>query len=227
MGQKKAEEMFDSRLGLEDQFEFKCDCCGKCCENRTDIILSALDLYRISKYLSRDIRYVIDRYCIVNIGGTSKVPIVLLKPVGRKLACPFLKNRKCSIHKAKPTVCELFPLGRFAVVADGEEKKMQYFYQNPGCGKKGYQQTVKDWIKNLTVYEEASQVWTEILTEWSLISNMVCRIKYSSEAMDHYYQILAHKLYLDYDLGRDFHEQIVKRKEELDEIRELIMANIK
>lgn len=227
MSQEEIEKMIENRLELDDQFEFKCDCCGKCCENRTDIILSALDLYRISKCLSKDIRYVIDRYCIVNIGRTSKVPIVLLKPVGEKLACPFLKNRKCSIHEAKPTVCELFPLGRFTIVEENKGKRTEYFNQNSKCGKKGHLQSVREWIKDLAAYEEASQIWTEILSEWIIMSDMICRIKVNSKAMDLYYQMLIYKFYIGYDITKDFHEQIVKRKEELDEIKELIMANIR
>ena len=226
MNQISIEEIMNNALDLNDQFEFKCDCCGKCCENRTDILLSALDLYRISKYLARDISYVIKRYCLVSIGTTSKVPIILLKPVGKKLSCPFLRNRKCSIHKAKPTVCELFPLGRFTVITE-DKKKMQYFNQNPGCGKVGCKLTVKDLIKNLDIYEKTSQVWTEIITEWTEVSNMLCRIKCDGKKFDLYYQMLIHKLYIEYDSEKDFHEQLIKRKEELDKIREQIIEQIK
>lgn len=38
-------------VGLDDTFRFHCDQCGRCCTQREDIILSPMDIFRISKEL--------------------------------------------------------------------------------------------------------------------------------------------------------------------------------
>ena len=39
--------------------------------------------------------------------------------------------------------------------------------------------------------------------------------------------MLIDKLYIEYDSEKDFHEQLIKRKEELNKIREQIIEQIK
>ena len=137
MNQINVNEVMNNVLQMDDLFEFQCDCCGKCCEFRNDIILSPIDLQRIAHYFERDIPYIVHRYCNVYIGNDSKLPVITLKSVGRKQSCPFLVKKKCSINCVKPTVCRLFPLGRVKMVSEDEsESKMQYFIQYIECGKK-------------------------------------------------------------------------------------------
>ena len=38
-------------IGLDDTFRFHCTRCGKCCINREDILLNALDVYNLAKEL--------------------------------------------------------------------------------------------------------------------------------------------------------------------------------
>ena len=99
-------------IGTDEHFRFHCKQCGKCCINREDILLNPKDLYNISKELGLAPRDTIAHYCEVYLGQNSRIPIVRLKPRGSIKRCPLLRDRKCSVHNAKPTVCALFPLGR-------------------------------------------------------------------------------------------------------------------
>lgn len=100
------------KIGVDDPFQFRCTMCGKCCINRDDILLTPRDIYNMAKELGITTKELFETYCESYIGSDSRIPIVRLKPRGSVKICPLLKDRKCSVHKAKPTVCAMFPIGR-------------------------------------------------------------------------------------------------------------------
>jgi len=102
----------------------------KCCINREDILLSPKDIYSISKELSIKPEEMFEQYCEVYVGQDSRVPIVRPKPQGSVKRYPLLKNRKCMVHKAKPTVCAMYPIGRCIVAANLKEGLMTGFVKN-------------------------------------------------------------------------------------------------
>ena len=96
---------YDSmKIGPDDAFSFHCTMCGKCCINREDIILNPYDLYRVVKALNKTPAEVAAEYCDIYLGGSSKMVILRLKPVGAEKRCPLLKGTKCTVHSGKPTV---------------------------------------------------------------------------------------------------------------------------
>lgn len=106
-----------------------------------------MDLFRIAKELNISLEDVIDRYCELYAGYESRFPLVRLKPRGVIKRCPLLKNRKCSVHKAKPAMCAMFPIGRAVEFSEDERtssktSSIQYFYTDPGCGMPGHRQSV-------------------------------------------------------------------------------------
>ena len=132
----------NKQLGVDEPFNFHCTMCGKCCINRDDIILTPRDLFNLARELHLTLGDVFDRYCECYIGETSRFPVVRLKPRGSVKRCPLLKDRKCSVHSAKPAVCALFPIGRGMTVENGRIDEVttadiRYFFTNPGCGQWG------------------------------------------------------------------------------------------
>ena len=110
---KEIVDNFDSlKIGLDEPFRFHCTMCGKCCINREDILLTPRDMYSMAKELQISPEELFKRYCETYIGHDSCIPIVRLKPRGSIKRCPLLKDRKCSVHKAKPGACAMFPIGR-------------------------------------------------------------------------------------------------------------------
>lgn len=128
------EEMFQDiesiTVGLDDTFKFHCTQCGKCCTYRDDILLSALDLFKMAKALGMEPAHFFMRYCQSHIGSNSRVPIVRLQSVGSDGHCPLLKNNKCTVHKVKPSVCALFPMGRY-LVADPKNRGKRVWRARP------------------------------------------------------------------------------------------------
>ena len=127
-----------NKLTADDPFRFHCTQCGKCCINREDILLTPLDLFRIANKLKLSLKEFIGQYCELYIGPDSHFPLIRLKPRGSIKRCPLLKNRRCSVHKAKPTMCAMFPIGRVIAFPEDETSSdapvIEYFYMNPGCG---------------------------------------------------------------------------------------------
>lgn len=157
------ENLESMKIGLDEPFKFHCMMCGKCCIHREDILLSPKDIYNMAKELNLSAEDLFKQYCEVYIGSDSKVPIVRLKPRGSVKRCPLLKNRKCIVHKAKPTVCAMFPIGRCIVAANPKEGlkdirqgQFQYIFSNPGCGDNSETYTVRKYLESFGIPIEDS-----------------------------------------------------------------------
>lgn len=159
--QEIADHIDQMTVSLDDTFQFHCTQCGKCCIHREDILLSPYDLYKIARELRMEPIEVCKRYCETYIGNHSRMPIVRLMPQGAVQRCPFLKNQKCSIHKAKPAVCAMFPVGRYiSVSADNYGKEgmancqTQYLLQPIKCGDKSDTHTIRSWLAGFDISAE-------------------------------------------------------------------------
>lgn len=148
--QEIAENLDKMKIGVDEPFRFHCDQCGKCCINREDILLNPRDVYNMAKELGQEPKDVFALYCEYYIGSDSRFPLVRIKPRGSIKRCPLMKDRKCSIHKAKPTVCALFPIGRCISFEQKKEKltteDITYIFTNPGCGDTSESHTVREWL---------------------------------------------------------------------------------
>lgn len=185
------EEMFQDiesmTVGLDDTFKFHCTQCGKCCINRHDIILSPSDIFKMAKELKLSNSKFIRKYCSMHIGDHSRMPIIMLKPVGKDDRCPLLKNNKCSVHKVKPAVCGMYPLGRYIAFPKGdfgtkslEGSEVKYLLQPLDCGDDSETHTVREWLSGFDIaLEDTSFIqWNEA------ISQISTRIKELEEEQD-------------------------------------------
>ena len=192
-------------------FRFHCDQCGDCCRHRKDIILTPFDLNRIARHFGTTPKAIVDRYCIVYIGDSSRFPVVLLKPEGKDEACPFLKENRCSIHASKPTVCALFPLGRvmqYGALKGDQEQKLFYILQDTDCGLRDQTHTVEEWLGAFEL--EGSEAW---FLEWTDILGKLVTLIHQLEEMlsDKLMQMILNialtEIYMHYDQGVDFMQQ--------------------
>jgi Fe-S-cluster containining protein len=201
----------NNALGLDDTFRFGCRACGKCCKNRDDILLTTKDIYNIARFFGRTVQYVVERYCEVYIGGSSRIPIVRLNPVGPDRVCPLLRNRRCSVHGAKPVVCALFPLGRASLLGTENGKTIipediqpTYFLQPATCGSQTRIQTVRDWLSlfGIPAEDEFYSAWTHATT---LLSEYMRRLEQllPEETMQTVWSGVFVMLYLHFDTGAD------------------------
>lgn len=138
------------RLKLSDEFSFACAGCGDCCRNRRDLVLSGLDLYRLARWMRLSPRTVAEAFCRREIGQTSCLPVLVLRPSARTGHCPFLEGDGCSVHPARPLACALYPLGQSI---DPDTAGVEYFPQLPLCGAPAPGRTLAEYLEQAGVTE--------------------------------------------------------------------------
>lgn len=213
-------------VGLDDTFKFHCTQCGKCCTYREDIILSPRDIYKMSKELNMHPVAFFNTYCRSHIGDVSRIPIVRLNSVGSDARCPLLKNNKCSVHKVKPAVCALFPLGRY-IAADArkdvssqmEEAEVKYLLQPLECGDESETHTVRDWLSGFDIALE-----DEFFIKWNTMIQKLGEVLKKQEtkqdmlAMMEIWAVTRVVMYLKYDTAKPFMPQFEENCEGMMEL---------
>ena len=223
------EHLDEMKIGLDDTFRFHCTKCGKCCVDREDIILPPRDIYRISKELHMEPLEFYQKYCESYIGNTSRLPIVRLKPVGNAKRCPLLHKRKCIVHHAKPSVCALYPLGRFMelkkedIYAGHMDPEVKYLLQPVDCGDNSEEHTVREWLGDFNISLE-----DQVFIQWNqLIAETGTKIKQAEKMVNPFlmrkvWSTLLALMYLNYDTEREFLPQFEKNAAEVKELLSVI-----
>lgn len=224
------EELFKNienmTVDLDDTFKFHCTQCGKCCIHREDIILSPRDIYKMAKELNMHPVTFFNTYCRSHIGDVSRIPIIRLNSVGSDDRCPLLKNNKCSVHKVKPAVCALFPLGRYVASdarkdvssrIDGAEVK--YLLQPLECGDESETHTVRDWLSGFDISLE-----DEFFIKWNTAIQQLGdtlkkhETKQDMLAMMEIWAVTRVVMYLKYDINNPFMPQFEENYEGMMEL---------
>ena len=217
------EHLEEMLIGPDEKFRFHCTQCGKCCINREDILLNPKDLYNIAATLSISQEEAVERYCETYMGGTSRLPIVRLRPQGSIKRCPLLKDRKCMVHKAKPTVCAMYPLGRCLAISqdtmsriETAELKPQFILNEVDCGDNAEEHTVREWLESFGIPVE-----DQYYIRWQRIAMLASKVIKSVEGswtphgLNMLLTLIFNMLYLGYDMDKEFEPQFEERAEEL------------
>ncbi len=221
---KNIVDNFDAmKIGVDESFKFHCTMCGKCCIYREDILLTPKDIYKMSKELGIKTKELFGKYCETYIGEDSRMPIVRLKPRGSIKRCPLLKDRKCSVHKAKPTVCAMFPIGR-CLKLEGDSNPLehvtvgqtQYIFTEPGCGDNAETHTVREWLGKfgIPLEDEFFLQWHKTIIELSGIFHKEEK-KASEHVMELAWTAALVGLYLNYDMNQEFMPQFEENAREI------------
>lgn len=213
---RRLQEIMDNfesmRIGVDDTFKFHCKQCGKCCLNREDILLTPRDIYNMSKELGITPDEMCKQYCECYIGADSRLPIVRIKPRGSIKRCPLLKDRKCKVHKSKPVVCAMFPIGRCLMVDQKSvnQKKFKvedtiFIFNGADCGDDTESHTVREWLTEfgIPVNDEFFIKWQNLVMELGETFRKM-ETKVGLETMMMVWQAAYVSLYLHYDTGKDF-----------------------
>lgn len=212
----------NQRIGVDELFKFHCKMCGKCCIHREDILLNPRDVYNMAKELKISTEELLKQYCEVYIGQDSRMPVVRLMPRGNVQRCPLLKDRKCMVHKAKPTVCAMYPIGRGVRYdtkknnAEITEEDIQYFFTNPGCGDEDETHTVREWLESfgIPVADVFFAKWQNVVYQLSM-SFRELEKSVSPKVMELFWNAAFGELYLEYDKDQEFLLQFEQNMERL------------
>lgn len=211
-----ADNLDAMKIGLDEQFRFKCTMCGKCCINREDILLSPKDVYLMAKELGLMPDVLFNQYCETYVGQDSRIPIVRLKPRGSARRCPLLKNRKCLVHRAKPIVCAMFPIGRCLVadnlkdgIRDFSKTRLEYIFVNPKCGSRSETHTVREYLESFGIPagEDAYFMkWNQTILKMGSVLREIEKTV-SMRVMDVIWTAAFVALYMNYEMDQDFMPQ--------------------
>jgi len=220
-----AENIDDRTIGLDHIFKFKCQSCGKCCKNRDDILLASRDLFNIARKFEMKPMEVVSKYCELYIGEDSRIPIIRLRPVGQNKRCPFLQNKRCIVHDTKPSVCALFPLGRFVIfenetteAINAGDLNIKYLINPIECG--GHRNnTVQSWLETFGVDPEDRfhKLWTITIMR---LGNHIRKLesaekKISEIALNAIWNVAVSLLYAKYETEKDYLPQFEANLAEL------------
>lgn len=206
--EKELKTFMENELGPEDTFNFACKMCGDCCRNRSEpIMVTGADIYRIASALNMTTEKFITEYTDVYIGITSHTPVVVLKE-RMDGSCKLLRKGRCTVQKAKPAVCALFPLGRFYDSRDG---KFHYFFNQKSCqpgSKDGKVWTLQEWLDNFSIREteDMTKSWNRLV---SGIAKITHRMK-PDELKGGLLEVLLTAMYFGYNTDVPFIEQVEK-----------------
>ena len=221
--QELVENLDKYSIALDDTFAFKCRRCGKCCKNKEDIMLNARDLYNIALKLKLTILQVVETYCDVYIGTSSRVPIIRLKPRGVNKVCPLLNGDHCSVHDAKPAVCALFPLGRVAVndkdtdAANRKPVRTAYILNPIHCGSVSRKQTVRGWLErfNIPVDDPFFIKWNSSIISLSESMIRFEKNKATEKSLESMWNGIYSALYMSYDTEKAFMPQFMENSDKI------------
>ena len=124
--------MIEKKL-IEKGIKFKCQGSSNCCVSRGTygyVYLTKNDLLRFSKYFKISTLLFKKKYCQYSDGYMH------LKEVNKNGNCIFLKNKKCSIYKARPTQCRTWPFWKENMNAKKWNNHIKNFCPGVGKGKK-------------------------------------------------------------------------------------------
>jgi Fe-S-cluster containining protein len=172
-------------VDMDDTFKFKCTQCGKCCFNN-EIALNIYDVIRLRHSLKKPTHFILkNEYLNFYIGQFSGIPVVSLNFIENKenemRACAFYDDRVgCIVHKDKPIICKLYPLGRLQsidvktneieeIFVLQDDKETKNFCDGFSCKEKI---SVKDYLdsQDFSVSQEGSKIFTQIINFLSVNS---------------------------------------------------------
>lgn len=199
---------------LDTTFQFHCTECGKCCRNREDIILSPHDLFRAAKETGTTPENFLAQYCEIFIGNNSRFPVVHVKMdvLGN---CVLLHNKHCTIHKAKPSVCAMFPVGRFVSLPkenpDSVKAQIEYFLQPITCGDTTETHTIREWIESFGMKPDdpAYAEWSKFIASVRPTLQEMEK-KLNDDQMNFIWNVIVVFAYLQYDTNLEFLPQFLK-----------------
>lgn len=157
------EEISDGKLyGENDMVRAdtgNCEGCSLvCCHGMgKTIVLDPYDVHRLTDALHIPFEELLREQLELNYVDGIMLPNLKMEPSTQD--CVFLNTAKrCTIHAARPSVCRLFPLGRYWE----DETHFQYILQTGQCRKPGLAKIkVKKWLdtENLEEYNHYVVRW--------------------------------------------------------------------
>lgn len=210
------EEISDGRLyGINDMVKADChDCvgCHKCCHDMVKtIILYPLDAHHLAVGTGKGFPELLEQEVELNVVNGMVLPNLKMTEEGN--CCAFLDGQgRCSIHRYRPDLCRLFPLGRFY-----ENGDFRYFLQVGQCDHPHTKVKVSKWIDTPNYSKNKAYIlrWHDLLDQVEEILNTseddVLKKNLNLAMLNMFYMT-------PYDREADFYEQFAARAEKIEAV---------
>lgn len=206
-------EISDGRLyELNDMVKADCnDCkgCFSCCQGMGEsIILDPLDICRLKIHLNKSFEELLEKNIELHVVDGIILPN--LKMAGGDEKCSFLNEQgRCSIHAFRPSICRIFPMGRFY-----ENGGFKYFLQVNECKQDNRLKVkVKKWIDtpNIKSNEKYIVDWHYFLTD---LEDFMSATQDDEVNKNISMYILQNFYIKDFESEENFYKEFAKRLEE-------------
>ena len=192
-----------------DMAKLSCSGCGGCCRGMGhSVILDPWDIWEMTRNLGVTFDDLLSE--AVELQVVDGVILPNLKMIGQGESCFFLSSEnRCRIHKFRPGVCRLFPLGRYY-----QGNTFQYIVQKGECHHPAkIKEKIHKWIgiPSLRLYEKYIREWHAFLKE---AENAVERLKDPQSTKNLCLYILNQFYRKPYGAERDFYAQFEERLRE-------------
>jgi Fe-S-cluster containining protein len=162
------------RLPQAERFSFGCrsdlPCFTRCCAD-VNILLTPVDVLRLSRRLGITTTEFIDRHALLPITKDLKLPTVMLKMSDTEdKRCSFVTEKGCGVYEDRPWSCRMYPVAMAVPPARvGVEPKPVYFLlEDDFCEghRERRQWTVDEWREDQDVAarEELEAGFREIVS---------------------------------------------------------------
>ncbi|MBR1684894.1 MAG: YkgJ family cysteine cluster protein [Clostridia bacterium] len=206
-------------ISFDTPFSFHCTLCGACCQGREDLLLTPFDLSHLSRYLHKDHEQILQDYCIWYVDETIPVPLVALRMRRHDNACPFLLGRACTVQKAKPSVCALFPLECVGMQGGA----LRFLPPTTHCGAAAPLHTIRSYIKSgpRPDSEDCLRVWHLAIHQ---ITHRMQKLQKQllPDLFSQLQESLFDLLYIDYPEGCDMFSCFQENLREISDLLDLM-----
>ena len=162
------------KLAADERFGFSCHsglpCFNTCCAD-VNIVLTPVDVLRLSRKLGLTTTDFLDRHALVPITKELELPVVMLKMGAEpEKKCSFVGPDGCTVYEDRPWACRMYPVGSAIPPARaGEEPEPIYFlFEDDFCKGHGEKRswTVEQWRSDQGVqeHEELETGFREIVS---------------------------------------------------------------
>ncbi|SFR64863.1 YkgJ family cysteine cluster protein [Anaeromicropila populeti] len=212
------DEISDGKLyEINDLVEVSCNGCGgkaSCCHGMgNSIILDPYDCYCLSINLNTTFeKLLVDK---VQLNVVDGIILPNLRMNGSAECCAFLSEQgRCSIHKFRPGICRIFPLGRYY-----EDGDFNYILQVNECHNNSRtQRKVGKWI-DTPDFERNKK----FLIDWHYFLNEVEQEIRGTEDENYIKNrnlLILNTFYVkEYNREIDFYKQFNQRLEEIKKVK--------
>jgi len=163
------------QLKQGDMFAFSChkgiSCWNKCCHG-ADVIVTPMDMLRLSRHFGiRPIEF-LDSYCYQAQWERAGLPVAKLRMTGEDGSgpCPFVEDEAgCTVYENRPVTCRYYPLGLAAIKLKGQAGKESFNFLVRESHCKGHDesklQSVAQFRKEQGTddYDQVNAGWIDIL----------------------------------------------------------------